>query len=280
MRLCARQGRQRRQEAQRDSSDIEVAEDALTPEQQVLRQCADVRPVRDLNVATGSGQAPRRGAPVPKDALCVSLDGFEVHAGVTVEPHNSTALERLCRYLGRGPLAERRLSRTSDGTDGVVVHLKRPRSNGVRKQVFTPVGFLMRLCALVPPPGVHMVRFHGVFASRHPWRAAGSGTMAARGASNDDDAVTPAPVAPARPARMLHADLLRRSLGVTTTCPACGTRMTVIAHLQDPTIAQAIAAAMLERGPRVQGAGAAERPGRGLVRAWRRRSPGRPEGVR
>jgi hypothetical protein len=30
--------------------------------------------------------------------------------------------------------------------------------------------FLARLCALVPPPGFHMVRYFGVFASHHHLR--------------------------------------------------------------------------------------------------------------
>jgi hypothetical protein len=30
--------------------------------------------------------------------------------------------------------------------------------------------FLARLCALVPPPGVHMTRYYGVFASHHRLR--------------------------------------------------------------------------------------------------------------
>ncbi|MBC8067083.1 MAG: transposase, partial [Deltaproteobacteria bacterium] len=42
-------------------------------------------------------------------------------------------------------------------------------------QTFTTMScqsFLARLCALVPPPGFHMVRYYGVLAARHALRPA------------------------------------------------------------------------------------------------------------
>ncbi len=35
----------------------------------------------------------------------------------------------------------------------------------------TPHTFLARLCALVPPPGAHTVRYYGVLAGHHALRA-------------------------------------------------------------------------------------------------------------
>ncbi len=35
----------------------------------------------------------------------------------------------------------------------------------------SPERFLARLCALVPPPGAHTVRYYGVLAPRHALRA-------------------------------------------------------------------------------------------------------------
>jgi hypothetical protein len=38
--------------------------------------------------------------------------------------------------------------------------------------VFEPLDFLARLAALVPPPRVHLTRYHGVFAAPAALRAA------------------------------------------------------------------------------------------------------------
>lgn len=65
------------------------------------------------------------------------------------------------------PLALERLRR--DG-DGLVVHeLKRAFRGGPSKFLFESLDFLARLTALVPRPGSHLIRYHGVLApnARH-----------------------------------------------------------------------------------------------------------------
>jgi hypothetical protein len=41
--------------------------------------------------------------------------GVNVHAAVRVHGNDREQLQRLCRYLGRPPIAEERLTRTEDG---------------------------------------------------------------------------------------------------------------------------------------------------------------------
>ena len=70
-------------------------------------------------------------------------------------------IERLCRYGARGPLTLGKLSR--DGDD--VYRYRMKRSVGGRDElVMTGKALVKKLAVLVPPPRVHLVRFHGVFA--------------------------------------------------------------------------------------------------------------------
>ncbi len=65
------------------------------------------------------------------------------------------------RYAVRPPFALERLSRGDDGR--LVYRMKRPRG-GSLFLVLTPEELLARLATLVPPPRVHGLRYHGVFA--------------------------------------------------------------------------------------------------------------------
>ena len=104
-------------------------------------------------------------------ALRAKQAGFSLHAGTWVPAEDREALERVCRYGLRAPFSQERLSRRTDGR--IVYSLRRPwpHSRGVTHLVMDPLDFLRRLAALVPPPGLHMVRYHGVFANRAKLRA-------------------------------------------------------------------------------------------------------------
>lgn len=75
------------------------------------------------------------------------------------------ARERLLRYCARPPLALERLSVLDDGK--VCYRIK--DTDQVR--LMTPVQFLARLAALVPPPRHPLVRFYGVWAPHSQWRS-------------------------------------------------------------------------------------------------------------
>jgi hypothetical protein len=44
-----------------------------------------------------------------------AFGGFNVHAKVAVDGHDRKRLERICRYLGRPPIAQERLEQLQDG---------------------------------------------------------------------------------------------------------------------------------------------------------------------
>jgi hypothetical protein len=73
------------------------------------------------------------------------------------------ALERLCRYVTRPPIALERLTQRDDGC--VEVAFRKPWRDGTRAVVLTAEDLLARLCAMVPPPRFHLTRYAGVLAS-------------------------------------------------------------------------------------------------------------------
>jgi len=91
------------------------------------------------------------------------IDPLEAgHAGVAAEAHESQRLERLCRYIARPALSEKRLSLSPQGR--VRYELKTPWRNGTTHVEWDAEDFIAKLAALVPPPRAHLTRFHGVFA--------------------------------------------------------------------------------------------------------------------
>ena len=90
------------------------------------------------------------------------VGGFDVHAAERIDGHDRDALEKLCRYLCRPPLSHKRIKLHHDGR--VRVELKRAWRDGTEAVLLSPMDFISRLCALVPPPRFHMLRYYGVLA--------------------------------------------------------------------------------------------------------------------
>jgi len=103
--------------------------------------------------------------------------GFSLHAGVAARADERKKLERLCRYISRPAVSEKRLSLTPNGN--VRYQLKTPYRDGTTHVIFEPLDFIARLAALVPKPRVNLTRYHGVFAPNSKHRALV--TKAARG---------------------------------------------------------------------------------------------------
>ena len=191
------------------------------------------------------------GAPVllsPKPAtLCAQVDGFNVHATARIHENDRKALERLCRYMLRPPLARERLTQIENGQ--LRYELKRPWSDGTTHLLFTPDELIERLCALVPPPKSHLVLYHGVLASHASWRKeilpepqtpwlppweqpqdVPSVPLTPPRATSSQDA------SPAHRARRLSwAALLKRIFSLEMLkCSRCGGRRKVISFVTDP----------------------------------------------
>ncbi len=123
-----------------------------------------------------------------------NVAGFSLHAGVAAKAHERDKLERLCRYIARPAVSEKRLSLTAQGK--VRYELKTPYRDGTTHVIFEPLDFIARLAALVPKPRVNLTRFHGVFAPNSKHRALVTPAKRGKGnkanAANADESQTPA----------------------------------------------------------------------------------------
>jgi hypothetical protein len=64
--------------------------------------------------------------------------------------HYEWSFERLCRYVGRPPVALDRLSTLADGR--LKYRLKKRWRDGTKHVIFEPLELIEKLAALVPPP--------------------------------------------------------------------------------------------------------------------------------
>ena len=171
-------------------------------------------------------------------------------------------LERLCRYIARPAVSEKRLSLTRGGH--VRYQLKTPYKESLPRErseccghgtthvIFEPLDFMYRmygmpraqgcagaaiarLAALVPKPRVNLTRFHGVFAPNSKQRALV--TPAKRGKGNKAKAVDEPQTSIERRAAMTWAQRLKRVFNIDIkTCSECGGAVKVIACIEDPAV--------------------------------------------
>ncbi|HIO38840.1 MAG TPA: IS91 family transposase, partial [Rhodospirillales bacterium] len=85
-----------------------------------------------------------------ENASVGNVAGFSLHAGVSVKANQRAKLERLCRYITRPAISEKRLSLTNHGK--IRYELKTPFRDGTTHVIFEPVDFIAKLAALVPKP--------------------------------------------------------------------------------------------------------------------------------
>jgi len=174
--------------------------------------------------------------------------GFSLHAGVMARADERQKLERLCRYVSRPAVSEKRLSLTANGQ--VRYQLKTPYRDGTTHVIFEPLDFIARLAALVPKPRVHLTRFHGVFAPNSQHRALVTPAKRGRGnkrqATDEGQAPTPAE----RRAAMTWAQRLMRVFGIDITiCSVCGGALRIISCIEDPVVIEKILTHLDKKDP-------------------------------
>ncbi len=146
-------------------------------------------------------------------------------------------LERLCRYISRPAVSEKRLSLTSAGN--IRYQLKTAYSDGTTHVIFEPLDFIAKLASLVPKPKVNLTRFHGVFVgvphhpnSKHrilvtPARR-GKGGQKVSGQDKTPDE---------RRTAMTWAQRLKRVFNIDVeACAHCGGSVKVIACIEDQQV--------------------------------------------
>jgi len=165
--------------------------------------------------------------------------GFSLHAGVAARANERQKLERLCRYISRPAVSEKRLSLTPNGN--VRYQLKTPYKDGTTHVIFEPLDFIARLAALVPKPRVNLTRFHGVFAPNSKHRALVTPAKRGKGSKlkAPDEAQDQMPAE--RRAAMTWAQRLKRVFNIDIEiCRECSGAMKVIACIEDPVVIKKI----------------------------------------
>ena len=163
------------------------------------------------------------------DDLVSKQAGFSLHAGIACKSNQRKKLERLCRYITRPAIAERRLSLANNGN--VVIALKTPYDDGTTHVVLSPMEFMGRLTALVPKPRVNLTRFHGVFSPNSKLRK---------------DVVPQEPVEEQESPKpkaysMTWAQRLKRVFAIDIEkCERCGGPVRIIASIEDPDVIEKI----------------------------------------
>ncbi len=171
----------------------------------------------------GMGQEPSEA--IKTGVLCYASRGFSLHAATRIVPGDKTGLERLCNYVSRPPLAQGSLQQLSN--DEYSFKLKTPWSDGTTHLILSAMERIEKLAALVPPPQVNLVRYHGILA---------------RNAKNGDQIVPQKPdeketrkTRGQSKYRLLWVALLDRTFGLNLkTCPDCGGKMRMVAAITDP----------------------------------------------
>ncbi len=139
--------------------------------------------------------------------------------------------------------------------------LKSPYRDGTTHIVLEPLDFIARLAALVPPPGMHLTRYHaahpcgaplrgslrlcesailpichGVFAPHSKLRAAVTPAHRGQGAAQYAAADPAQPPTP-RHVAMSWARRLKRVFGIEIEhCTGCGGKLRIIASIEGPEV--------------------------------------------
>ncbi|ODB89173.1 transposase [Candidatus Thiodiazotropha endoloripes] len=165
-------------------------------------------------------------------AQVAKVAGLSLHAGVAAETLERHKLERLCRYISRPAVSEKRLSLTASGN--IRYQLKMPYSDGTTHVIFEPLVFIAKLAALVPKPTVNLTRFHGVFAPNSKYRVDVTPAKRGKGSKpHESDDKTPQQ----RYKAITWAQCLKSVCNIDTTiCEKCGGEAKIIANIEDQAV--------------------------------------------
>ncbi len=95
--------------------------------------------------------------PEGSDPYSANVGGFSLNARVWIAGNDRKKLEQLIGYMARGPLATERL--TESFANQLLYKMKSPWRAGATHVSFSPLDFIARLVALIPPPRINMVRY-------------------------------------------------------------------------------------------------------------------------
>ena len=149
-----------------------------------------------------------------------------LHAATRIAGPERRGLKRLCRYVARPALASGHLRLRA--SQRLCFALKTPWSDGTSHLLLSPMDLLEKLAALVPPPRLHLLRYHGLLAPRARAR---DRIVPAKPVAEPSAAACDAS-APSCGHRLRWATLLARVFSSDLSeCAACGGRLRIIAAL-------------------------------------------------
>ncbi len=168
------------------------------------------------------------------------IAGFSLHAGVATKTRERKKLERLCRYIARPAVSEKRLAFTSRGL--VRYELKTPYRDGTTHVIFEPLDFMAKLAALVPKPRANLTRFHGVLAPNSKHRINVTPAKRGKGGNTQDVKSKKSAERPVNEHKeMTWAQRLKRVFNIDITiCNRCGGAVKIIACIEDPLVIKKI----------------------------------------
>jgi hypothetical protein len=171
------------------------------------------------------------------DPFTVRHCGLSLNARVFVPVKKRDKLEKLIRYMARGPIASERLSQISENK--LCYELKSPWSNGVTHVFFTPMEFVAKLAALIPPPRVNLVRYFGCFAPNFKKRKLivkrlmPTKPKEVEGRGDQQGQI--------KKQRLSRSEMLKRVFEIDVSlCPKCAGRLEQIAVIRDRSVAKQI----------------------------------------
>ena len=182
--------------------------------------------------------------PEDNDPYSANVEGFSLNARVWIWGKDREKLEKLIRYMARGPVATARLTENFPNT--LLYKMKTRWRDGTTHVSFSYLDFIARLAALIPPPKMNMIRYHGVFAPNCKDRSSVVPKAKLKEkldakAATDQCANSDAGSEGARRERMRWAEMLKRTFKIdVTVCPDCQGRLEQIAVIKDKVVAAAI----------------------------------------
>ena len=171
--------------------------------------------------------------------LRIFAEEFSLHAGISVSELDGDARERLARYCARPPLSLHRIAVDPHGR--IVFRAKHAAPDAPRRLHLSPMQFLGRIAALIPPHRSHLVRYHGVFAPHSKHRA--------RIVPNHSKRPSPTPAAPSATTsphtpppsrfRIDWASLLRQVFAIDVLpCDRCAGRRQLLSMITEAKTAE------------------------------------------
>jgi hypothetical protein len=173
------------------------------------------------------------------DPTTANNSGYSLNARVWIAYNKRKKLEQVIRYMARGPIAQDRMTETYNNQ--ILYKLKTPWKNGITHFSYSGLDFIARLVALIPPPKMNMIRYHGVFAPNFKHRNKIVPVKKVVNEKNTESKSNNTSNSKVKTERLRWAEMLKKTFEIDVTiCPKCNGRLEQIAVIKCQKVAMAI----------------------------------------